>query len=79
MPAREYNFDGLVGPTHNYAGLSHGNVASLTHAGQPVAVGEQLIAREPRTKEYLSGSILTGGIYAPSRTVPRVTAAKGIS
>lgn len=34
MPAREYNFDGLVGPTHNYAGLSHGNVASLSHAGQ---------------------------------------------
>ena len=32
---REYNFDGLVGPTHNYAGLSHGNVASLSHAGQP--------------------------------------------
>ncbi|MGH8807351.1 MAG: N-succinylarginine dihydrolase [Noviherbaspirillum sp.] len=26
--AREYNFDGLVGPTHNYAGLSFGNVAS---------------------------------------------------
>lgn len=35
MPAVEYNFDGLVGPTHNYAGLSHGNVASLLHAGQP--------------------------------------------
>ncbi len=30
---REYNFDGLVGPTHNYAGLSHGNVASIAHAG----------------------------------------------
>ena len=26
--AREYNFDGLVGPSHNYAGLSFGNVAS---------------------------------------------------
>ena len=25
---REYNFDGLVGPSHNYAGLSFGNVAS---------------------------------------------------
>ena len=37
MPAREYNFDGLVGPTHNYAGLSHGNVASLTHADQPAS------------------------------------------
>ncbi|HTR06885.1 MAG TPA: N-succinylarginine dihydrolase, partial [Paraburkholderia sp.] len=24
----EANFDGLVGPTHNYAGLSFGNVAS---------------------------------------------------
>ena len=33
--AREYNFDGLVGPTHNYAGLSFGNVASQEHAGQP--------------------------------------------
>ncbi len=35
MFAREYNFDGLVGPTHHYAGLSHGNVASTLHAGQP--------------------------------------------
>jgi succinylarginine dihydrolase len=30
---REVNFDGLVGPTHNYAGLSFGNVASMTHRG----------------------------------------------
>lgn len=29
----EYNFDGLVGPTHNYAGLSFGNVASQHNAG----------------------------------------------
>src|SRR3954471_11621029 len=30
MPDRavEVNFDGLVGPTHNYAGLSQGNLAS---------------------------------------------------
>ena len=31
---REHQFDGLVGPTHNYGGLSHGNVAATTHAGQ---------------------------------------------
>ena len=31
MAAKEFNFDGLVGPTHNYAGLSHGNVASAKH------------------------------------------------
>ena len=30
--AKEYNFDGLVGPTHNYAGLSVGNIASLKNA-----------------------------------------------
>jgi len=28
----EVNFDGLVGPTHNYAGLSLGNRASMEHA-----------------------------------------------
>jgi succinylarginine dihydrolase len=28
---REYNFDGLIGPTHNFAGLSFGNVASTKH------------------------------------------------
>ncbi len=33
MKAFEVNFDGLVGPTHNYAGLSHGNVASMKHGG----------------------------------------------
>ncbi|WKB53421.1 N-succinylarginine dihydrolase [Eleftheria terrae] len=32
MSAREYNFDGLVGPTHNYAGLSSGNVASMRNS-----------------------------------------------
>lgn len=31
MRVHEINFDGLVGPTHNYAGLSFGNVASMRH------------------------------------------------
>ncbi|QFI55160.1 N-succinylarginine dihydrolase [Aeromonas simiae] len=30
----EVNFDGLVGPTHNYAGLSYGNVASQNNANE---------------------------------------------
>ncbi len=34
-PVLEYQFDGLVGPTHNYAGLSPGNVASAANEGQP--------------------------------------------
>ncbi len=32
MSAEEINFDGLVGPTHNYAGLSEGNLASARNA-----------------------------------------------
>lgn len=34
MTLREINFDGIIGPSHNYAGLSFGNVASMSHAGQ---------------------------------------------
>lgn len=30
---REINFDGIVGPSHNYAGLSLGNIASASHKG----------------------------------------------
>lgn len=30
----DINFDGLVGPTHNYAGLAFGNVASEQHQGE---------------------------------------------
>lgn len=33
MPIREINFDGIIGPSHNYAGLSLGNLASTRNAG----------------------------------------------
>ncbi|MBL4590502.1 MAG: N-succinylarginine dihydrolase [Phycisphaerales bacterium] len=33
MATHEVNFDGLIAPTHNYAGLSPGNVASANNAG----------------------------------------------
>jgi succinylarginine dihydrolase len=35
MKTVEANFDGLVGPTHNYAGLAYGNVASARNADKP--------------------------------------------
>ena len=34
MALREINFDGVVGPSHNYAGLSLGNLASTRNAGE---------------------------------------------
>lgn len=33
MKLVEINFDGIVGPSHNYAGLSAGNLASASNAG----------------------------------------------
>ncbi|MEJ7934894.1 N-succinylarginine dihydrolase [Sphingobium sp. AN558] len=33
MTVREINFDGIIGPSHNYAGLSSGNLASKRNAG----------------------------------------------
>lgn len=35
MTVHEFNIDGLVGPTHNYAGLSHGNLASERNIQTP--------------------------------------------
>lgn len=34
MATVEINFDGIVGPSHNYAGLSLGNLASTKNAGE---------------------------------------------
>ncbi len=33
-PLREINFDGIVGPSHNFAGLSLGNMAATSNAGR---------------------------------------------
>lgn len=44
----EINFDGIVGPSHNYAGLSHGNLAATRNRGQvshPRAAALQGIAK----------------------------------
>ncbi|MEO6198925.1 MAG: N-succinylarginine dihydrolase [Sphingomicrobium sp.] len=45
---REINFDGIVGPSHNYAGLSLGNLASARHSGKasyPRAAALQGVAK----------------------------------
>ena len=65
MPiARETNFDGLIGPTHNYAGLSPGNVASVTNAGgtsKPKAAALQGLAK----MKTLMDLGLTQGVLPP--------------
>ena len=54
MTTREINFDGLIGPIHNYAGLSPGNIASLSNAGavsHPRAAALQGLAKMRRLME----------------------------
>ena len=60
----EINFDGLIGPSHNYAGLSLGNVASASNAGgvsRPRAAALQGLAKM-RTLMALG---LTQGVLPP--------------
>ncbi len=54
MPTLEVNFDGIVGPTHNYAGLSPGNLASEKNAGavsSPKRAALQGLAKARRLAE----------------------------
>jgi succinylarginine dihydrolase len=62
--AFEVNFDGLVGPTHNYAGLSFGNVASQKHAhsvSDPRVAAMQGLAK----MKFLAGLGLRQGVLPP--------------
>jgi succinylarginine dihydrolase len=64
MNAYEVNFDGLVGPTHNYGGLSYGNVASQSN-GQ-IASNPREAARQGLAKmKALMELGFKQGVFAP--------------
>lgn len=64
MGTFEANFDGLVGPTHNYAGLSRGNVASKRNAGE--VAHPRRAARQGLDKmKFLSDLGLVQGMLPP--------------
>ena len=60
----EVNFDGLVGPTHNYAGLSYGNVASQSNA-QEASNPKEAAKQGLRKMKALTDLGMTQGILAP--------------
>jgi succinylarginine dihydrolase len=62
--AIEVNFDGLVGPSHNYAGLSFGNVASERHKGA-VSYPRQAALQGLRKMKFLHDLGLTQGVLPP--------------
>lgn len=64
MSTLEANFDGLVGPTHNYAGLSEGNVASLNNAND-VSNPKQAALQGLAKMKALHDLGLVQGVLAP--------------
>lgn len=70
MPARELNFDGLIGPTHNYAGLSYGNVASAKH--QNLVSYPRAAALQGLAKMKLLAEMGIGQCVLPPSRRPRI-------
>lgn len=68
--AVEINFDGLVGPTHHYAGLALGNVASQSHAQQ--VSNPQLAALQGLQKMRLLMQLGVPQAILPPQTKPNL-------
>jgi succinylarginine dihydrolase len=64
MQTLEANFDGLVGPTHNYAGLSFGNVASQQNE-QSVANPKAAARQGLRKMKQLADLGFAQGVLPP--------------
>ncbi|WP_434772112.1 N-succinylarginine dihydrolase [Pseudomonas entomophila] len=76
MKAHEVNFDGLVGPTHNYGGLSQGNVASQRNSQQ--ASNPREAARQGLAKmKMLMDLGFVQGVLAPQER-PDITTLRGL-
>jgi len=64
MATVEINFDGIVGPSHNYAGLSPGNLAATHNAGQISRPREAALQGLAKMRANLTLG-LTQGILLP--------------
>jgi len=63
-PLREINFDGIVGPSHNYAGLSPGNLAATGNAGAPSHPRAAALQGIAKMRANLALG-LTQGVFVP--------------
>jgi succinylarginine dihydrolase len=60
MSAIEANFDGLVGPTHNYAGLAPGNLASAKNQGAVASPRAGLLEGLSKAKRLADAGLAQG-------------------
>jgi succinylarginine dihydrolase len=66
MALEEINFDGIIGPSHNYAGLSLGNIAATANAGL-VAYPRAAALQGLLKMQHNIGIGLNQGLFPPHR------------
>ncbi|NWD92199.1 N-succinylarginine dihydrolase, partial [Pseudomonas sp. K5002] len=76
MKSCEVNFDGLVGPTHNYGGLSYGNVASQSNSQQSSNPKEAALQGLAKMKALMEMGFVQG-VLAPQER-PDVAALRNL-
>ncbi len=76
MSAHEVNFDGLVGPTHNYGGLSYGNVASQSNSQAASSPKEAALQGLAKMKALMEMGFKQG-VLAPQER-PNVAALRSL-
>jgi len=67
MTTVEINFDGLIGPTHNYAGLSPGNLASANNAGAVARPREAALQGLEKMRRIMDLGVHQGFLPPPFR------------
>jgi succinylarginine dihydrolase len=67
MSATEINFDGLVGPTHNYGGLAQGNLASASNEGKVSNPRQAALQGLSKMRALLRMGILQGALPPQER------------
>lgn len=67
MPIREINFDGIIGPSHNYAGLSLGNLASTMHRGEVSCPRAAALQGVDKMRANLALGLVQGVFVPPPR------------
>src|SRR3546814_10044296 len=75
MPLTEINFDGVIGPSHNYAGLSPGNMASTLHAGNVACPRAAALQGLEKMRANIALG-LTQGLFLPHNLPDSVWLAK---
>ena len=77
MAIREVNFDGIIGPSHNYAGLSFGNLAAMRNAGDVSHPRAAALQGLDKMRANLALELVQGVFVPPPRPAREWLAALG--